>query len=144
MRVASAVLKGKLADGALKNAYAEGTLPTAISVAAAHLHRPHHRDVDGLGVGKSMPITFVNEVGTWKVIQPVGVDGARSVQLILTNVRQRPTVIPLVAFAFFGVIAVAACNSGPPAAAPRTVIDDDRDAAPAAPVSSSPLPRRRP
>lgn len=50
---------------------------------------------------------------------------------------QRPTVIPLVAVAFLGVIGTAACDSGPPPApsdTPSTTV-----AAPAAPVSS-PLP----
>ena len=59
------VVKGRLADGALKNAYAEGTLPTAITVdppacngnAATSIVR---------AAGKSVPITFVNE-GGWKV-----------------------------------------------------------------------------
>jgi hypothetical protein len=60
------VVKGRLADGALKNAYAEGTLPTAISV------DPPTCDGDAAtsivrAAGKSMPITFVNELGTWKV-----------------------------------------------------------------------------
>ena len=58
-------VKGRLADGALKNAYADGTLPTDISVdpptcngnAATSIVR---------AAGKSIPITFVNE-GTWKV-----------------------------------------------------------------------------
>ena len=52
--------------------------------------------------------------------------------------RQRPTVIPLVAVAFLGVIGTAACDSGPPPAsseAPSTTTVP----APAAPVSS-PLP----
>ena len=61
------VLKGKLADGALKNAYAEGTLPTAITVAPPTCASPTSATSTVSAAGKSMPITFVNEVGTWKV-----------------------------------------------------------------------------
>jgi hypothetical protein len=60
------VLKGRLADGALKNAYAEGTLPTAISVAAPACNGNAATSTVS-AAGKSMPITFVNEMGTWKV-----------------------------------------------------------------------------
>ena len=53
--------------------------------------------------------------------------------------RQRPTVIPLVAFAFCGVLAVAGCDSPPPPAAPESTATTSALAAPAAP-ESSPLP----
>jgi hypothetical protein len=61
------ILKGRLADGALKNAYAEGTLPTAITVAPPTCIDPVTATSTVSAAGKSMPITFVNEVGTWKV-----------------------------------------------------------------------------
>jgi hypothetical protein len=51
--------------------------------------------------------------------------------------RQRPTVFPLVAFAFFGVVALSGCNSDtPPAAEPSTTTA----VAAAPPTVSSPLP----
>jgi hypothetical protein len=51
--------------------------------------------------------------------------------------RQRPTVFPLVAVAFFGVIALSGCNSDtPPAAEPSTTAA----VAAAPPPVSSPLP----
>ncbi len=53
--------------------------------------------------------------------------------------RQRPTVLPLVAVAFSGVIAVAACNSSPPPAPEPSSSATTAVAAPVAPVSS-PLP----
>ena len=61
------ILKGRLADGALKNAYAEGTLPTAITVAPPTCIDPVTATSTVSAAGKSMPITFVNEMGTWKV-----------------------------------------------------------------------------
>ncbi len=61
------VLKGRLADGALKNAYAEGTLPTAITVDPPTCIDPVTATSTVSAAGKSMPITFVNEMGTWKV-----------------------------------------------------------------------------
>ena len=61
------ILKGRLADGALKNAYAEGSLPTAITVAPPTCIDPVTATSTVSAAGKSMPITFVNEVGTWKV-----------------------------------------------------------------------------
>jgi hypothetical protein len=61
------VLKGRLADGALKNAYAEGTLPTAITVAPPACIDPVTATSTVSAAGKSMPITFVNEMGEWKV-----------------------------------------------------------------------------
>jgi hypothetical protein len=61
------ILKGRLADGALKNAYAEGTLPTAITVGPPTCIDPVTATSTVSAAGKSMPITFVNEVGTWKV-----------------------------------------------------------------------------
>lgn len=52
--------------------------------------------------------------------------------------RQRPTVLPLVAFAFYAVIALPGCNSdAPPAADPSTTTA--AASAPTAPVAS-PLP----
>ena len=85
-----------------------------------------------------MPITFVNDEGGWKLSEHVGDVGASRVQLIL-SVRQRPTVIPLVAVAFSGVIGSAACNSGSPPAPSEPPSATSVVAAPAAPVSS-PLP----
>jgi len=61
------IVKGRLADGALKNAYAEGTLPTTITVAAPSCVDPVTATSTVSAAGKSMPITFVNEAGTWKV-----------------------------------------------------------------------------
>ncbi|HEX3287523.1 MAG TPA: hypothetical protein VHT50_23395 [Mycobacterium sp.] len=61
------VVKGKLADGALKNAYAEGTLPTYIAVDDPTCIDPATAQSTVSAAGKSMPITFVNEMGTWKV-----------------------------------------------------------------------------
>lgn len=57
---------GKLANGTLRNLYAKGTLPTPISVGAPTC-------AGGIATsqisaqGQTMPITFVNEAGTWKV-----------------------------------------------------------------------------
>ncbi|RDH79433.1 hypothetical protein DVS77_07785 [Mycolicibacterium moriokaense] len=59
------IVKGRLADGALKNAYAEGTLPTTITVAEPTCSGNAATSVVS-AAGKSMPITFVNE-GNWKV-----------------------------------------------------------------------------
>jgi hypothetical protein len=58
-------VKGRLADGALKNAYAEGTLPTTITAGAPTCSGNTATSVVS-AAGKSMPITFVNE-GIWKV-----------------------------------------------------------------------------
>ncbi len=69
----------------------------------------------------------------------VGEYGARRNQLNLITMRQRPTVLPLVAVAFSGVIAVAACDSGPPPAPQEPPSATTTVAAPPAPVSS-PLP----
>jgi hypothetical protein len=52
-------------------------------------------------------------------------------------VRLRPTVLPLVAFAFVGVVTLSGCNSDePPAAEPTTSVA----ATAAAPPSAAPLP----
>ncbi|GFG54987.1 hypothetical protein [Mycolicibacterium agri] len=59
------MVKGRLADGALRNAYADGTLPTTITVAPPTCSGNSATSVVS-AAGKSMPITFVNE-GTWKV-----------------------------------------------------------------------------
>jgi hypothetical protein len=61
------IVKGRLADGALKNAYADGTLPTTITVAPPTCVDPATAQSTVSAAGKSMPITFVNEAGTWKV-----------------------------------------------------------------------------
>lgn len=61
------ILKGKYADGALRNAYADGTLPTTITVAPPTCPDPATASSTVSASGKSMPITFVNELGTWKV-----------------------------------------------------------------------------
>jgi hypothetical protein len=56
----------------------------------------------------------------------------------LTTARRRPTVIPLVAFAFCGVLAVSGCSSDtPPPAEPTTTA---AATAPVAPPASAPLP----
>ncbi len=60
------IVKGRLADGALKNAYADGTLPTTITVAPPTCTGDIATSTVS-AAGKSMPITFVNQVGTWKV-----------------------------------------------------------------------------
>jgi hypothetical protein len=53
-------------------------------------------------------------------------------------VRQRPTVIPLVAFAFSGVVTLSACDSPPPPAAPESTAPTSAIAS-TAPIGS-PLP----
>jgi hypothetical protein len=60
------IVKGRLADGALKNAYADGTLPTDIAVDPPTCINPATATSTVRAAGKSMPITFVNENG-WKV-----------------------------------------------------------------------------
>jgi hypothetical protein len=60
------IVKGRLADGALRNAYADGTLPTTISVGPPTCSGNAATSTVS-AAGKSMPITFVNEVGIWKV-----------------------------------------------------------------------------
>ena len=124
-------MKGRLADGALKNAYADGTLPTAITV--AHPPAAVNRDIRGLG-GRQEHADHVRQRSRHlEGLQLVGVDGARSM-LNLTNVRQRPTVIPLVAFAFCGVVAVAGCDSPPPPVAPESAQTTSLAPHPPAPV----------
>ena len=57
---------GKLANGPLRNLYAKGTLPTAVSIAPpACAGNTATSQISA--VGQTMPITFVNEAGTWKV-----------------------------------------------------------------------------
>jgi hypothetical protein len=58
-------VRGKLADGALKNAYADGTLPTTITVGPPTCSGNIASSTVS-AAGKSMPITFVNQ-GIWKV-----------------------------------------------------------------------------
>jgi hypothetical protein len=60
------IVKGRLADGALKNAYQDGTLPTTITVAPPTCTGNAATSTVS-AAGKSMPITFVNEAGVWKV-----------------------------------------------------------------------------
>ena len=60
------IVKGRLADGALKNAYADGTLPTTITVAPPTCNGNIATSTVS-AAGKSMPITFVNEAVTGKV-----------------------------------------------------------------------------
>ena len=60
------IVKGRLADGVLKNAYADGTLPTTITVAPPTCTAPGLASTTVSAAGKSMPITFVNQ-GNWKV-----------------------------------------------------------------------------
>jgi hypothetical protein len=60
------IVKGRLADGALKSAYADGTLPTTISVSPPACSGNSATSTVS-AAGKSMPMTFVNEAGTWKV-----------------------------------------------------------------------------
>ena len=57
-------------------------------------------------------------------VQFVGDDGARSIQLNLIDMRQRPTVIPLVAVAFCGVL--AGCDSPTAPGRARKGYDDER------------------
>ena len=86
--------------------------------------------------GKNMPITFVNEVGTWRY--PAR-QRRRCSQLSAESdhVRQRPTVLPLVAFAFSAVIGV--CGMRQPPTSGRARSSTAAVTAPAGPVSS-PLP----
>ncbi len=57
---------GKLANGTLRNLYAKGTLPTPISVGAPTCAGDTATSQIS-AQGQTMPITFVNEAGTWKV-----------------------------------------------------------------------------
>ncbi|WNG90974.1 hypothetical protein [Mycobacterium sp. ITM-2016-00318] len=57
---------GKLANGTLRNLYAKGTLPTSISIAQPSCSGPTATSQIS-AAGQTMPITFVNEAGTWKV-----------------------------------------------------------------------------
>ena len=95
------MVKGRLADGALKNAYAEGTLPTTITVGAPSCSG-NTATSTGLGGGQEHA-DHLRQRRQLEGVQLVGGDGARSIQLNLTDMRQRPTVIPLVAVAFCGV-----------------------------------------
>jgi hypothetical protein len=58
---------GKLANGTLRNLYAKGTLPTQISISPPTCVSPNTATSQISAVGQTMPITFVNEAGTWKV-----------------------------------------------------------------------------
>ena len=57
---------GKLANGTLRNLYAKGTLPTPVSVGAPTCAGDTATSQIS-AQGQTMPITFVNEAGTWKV-----------------------------------------------------------------------------
>lgn len=57
---------GKLANGTLRNLYAEGSLPTPISVGAPTCAGDTATSQIS-AAGQTMPITFVNEAGAWKV-----------------------------------------------------------------------------
>jgi hypothetical protein len=60
------ILSGKYANGKLRGLYADGTLPTAISVGAPTCAGDTATS-QITAAGKTMPITFVNELGAWKV-----------------------------------------------------------------------------
>ncbi len=60
------VLSGKLANGELRNLYAKGALPTDVSVGPPTC-AGNTATSQISAVGKTMPITFVNEAGAWKV-----------------------------------------------------------------------------
>jgi hypothetical protein len=60
------ILSGKYANGKLRGLYADGTLPTPISVGAPTCSGNTATSQITAG-GKTMPITFVNELGNWKV-----------------------------------------------------------------------------
>ncbi len=57
---------GKFANGTLRNLYAKGTLPTPISVGPPTCAGDTATSQIS-AAGQTMPITFVNEAGTWKV-----------------------------------------------------------------------------
>jgi hypothetical protein len=57
---------GKLANGTLRNLYAKGTLPTQVSVGAPTCAGDTATSQIS-AQGQTMPITFVNEAGIWKV-----------------------------------------------------------------------------
>ena len=57
---------GKFANGTLRNLYAKGTLPTPISVGAPSCAGDTATSQIS-AQGQTMPITFVNEGGNWKV-----------------------------------------------------------------------------
>jgi hypothetical protein len=60
------ILSGKYANGKLRGLYADGTLPTPISVGAPTCNG-NTATSQITAAGKTMPITFVNELGAWKV-----------------------------------------------------------------------------
>ena len=60
------VVSGKLADGTLTNLYAEGTLPTDVSVGPPTCNG-NTATSQISAVGQTLPMTFVNDVGGWKV-----------------------------------------------------------------------------
>ncbi len=57
---------GKFANGTLRNLYAKGTLPTDISISQPTC-AGNTATSQISAVGQTMPITFVNEGGAWKV-----------------------------------------------------------------------------
>ena len=58
--------KGFMADRALKSAYKDGTLPTTITVGPPTCSGNLATSTVS-AAGRSMPMTFVNEMGAWKV-----------------------------------------------------------------------------
>ena len=60
------VLSGKYANSKLRTLYAEGTLPTSITVSAPTC-AGNTATSQVTAAGQTMPITFVNELGNWKV-----------------------------------------------------------------------------
>jgi hypothetical protein len=62
------ILSGKYANGKLRGLYAAGTLPTPISVGTPTCSVAGDTATSQItAVGKTMPITFVNQQGDWKV-----------------------------------------------------------------------------
>jgi hypothetical protein len=60
------VISGKYANGKLRGLYADGTLPTQISVGAPTC-AGNTATSQITAAGQTLPITFVNEAGSWKV-----------------------------------------------------------------------------
>ena len=62
------IVSGKYANGKLRALYAQGTLPTPITVGAPTCSG-NTATSQVTAVGKSLPITFINDAGEWKVTQ---------------------------------------------------------------------------
>jgi hypothetical protein len=60
------VLSGKYANGKLRGLYADGTLPTPISVGAPTCSG-NTATSQVSAAGRTVPITFINDMGGWKV-----------------------------------------------------------------------------